>query len=136
MISSFLGPPPNMTLQKACSTRCVRLLDWMWVSSCTSTADSVLHWTLANYLRSDPHYYHYQFSKSLEMAAGRGDLEVVKWLFAHFSGCKAPASVVGAAVKKGHLVVVQFCGLTASKRGLPDIKVARRGKLLTITDRL
>ncbi|ETL79021.1 hypothetical protein L917_20265 [Phytophthora nicotianae] len=108
MVSSFLGPPPNMSLREACSTGCIRLLDWIWISSCTSVADRVPHWTLTNYLRSDRYYYHYQFTKSLEVAANRGDLEVVKWLVVHFSGCEAPASVVGAAVIKGHLSVVKY----------------------------
>ncbi|KAF4037437.1 hypothetical protein GN244_ATG10480 [Phytophthora infestans] len=97
-----------MTLEEACSTGRVRLLDWIWASSCTSEADRVAQWTLTNYLRSDPRYYRYQFSQSMDTAAGRGELEVVRWLFSHFSGCEAPVGVVGAAVKAGHLSVVQL----------------------------
>ncbi|KAG2772421.1 hypothetical protein PC129_g19013 [Phytophthora cactorum] len=76
----------------------------MWVSSSTSVAARVPHWTLTNYLRSDIHYYRYQFSLSLDTVASRGYLEAVKWLFTHAN----PVSVVGAAVEMGHLSVVQY----------------------------
>jgi hypothetical protein len=59
-------------------------------------------------LPSDPHYYRFQFTKSLAVAARRGNLDVVKWLFAHFSGCVAPPSVAIGAARQGHLAVVQF----------------------------
>ncbi|KAG3019050.1 hypothetical protein PC120_g10088 [Phytophthora cactorum] len=70
----------------------------------TSVAARVPHWTLTNYLRSDIHYYRYQFSLSLDTVASRGYLEAVKWLFTHAN----PVSVVGAAVEMGHLSVVQY----------------------------
>ncbi|KAG7386575.1 DNA excision repair protein ERCC-6 [Phytophthora pseudosyringae] len=130
IISSFLGPPPNMSLREACSTGCVRLLEWMWASSCISVADRQPQWTLTNYMRSDPHYYRYQFSKSVEIAAARGDLVVLEWLFAHFSGCEVPTSVVDAAVRKGHLPAVQFLWFNSSESRVDETPIHKKRKIV------
>ncbi|KAK1930022.1 hypothetical protein P3T76_014519 [Phytophthora citrophthora] len=42
------------------------------------------------------------------MAAGRGDLEIIKWLFTHFSDCEVPLEAVKAAASNGHLSVLQY----------------------------
>ncbi|KAK1940839.1 putative ankyrin repeat protein [Phytophthora citrophthora] len=44
----------------------------------------------------------------MELAASRGNLEIVKWLFTHFLDCKVPAEAVEAAASNGHLGVLQF----------------------------
>lgn len=72
VISNFLGPPPNLLFHKACEFGSVTLLDWIWSASCATAADRTPSWSLNNFLRSDPHYHKWQFSKSLEVAAGRG----------------------------------------------------------------
>lgn len=49
-----------------------------------------------------------QFSKSIATAANQGNLEMVKWLFAHFSDCGAPAGAAYNAAMWGHLHVLEF----------------------------
>ncbi|KAG2929457.1 hypothetical protein PC119_g3494 [Phytophthora cactorum] len=51
VISSFLGPSPTLSLCHACRFGSLRLLDWIWASSCTSPETRTLNWTLNNYLR-------------------------------------------------------------------------------------
>ncbi|EGZ05549.1 hypothetical protein PHYSODRAFT_533826 [Phytophthora sojae] len=108
VIAKFLGPPPNMSLSDACHEGSIKLLDWIWNCSCTSVDDRATQWSLTNYLRSEPRYYSLQFSKSIATAANQGNLEMVKWLFAHFSDCGAPAGAAYNAAMWGHLHVLEF----------------------------
>jgi hypothetical protein len=107
-ISKFLGPPPNLLLSEACERGSVATLEWIWTASCTTVKARTPGWSLTNYLRADPHYYRWQFAKSLYAAAERGDLEIVEWLFAHFSGCEAPLEVVRIAERRGNVRVLRF----------------------------
>ncbi|EGZ19751.1 hypothetical protein PHYSODRAFT_490462, partial [Phytophthora sojae] len=107
-ISRFLGPPPNLPLHKACQFGSIALLDWIWSASCTRAVDRTPGLALTNFLRFDPHYHKWQFSKSLQVAADRGDLLMVQCFFTHFSGCEAPATVTDGAKKKGYLRVLRF----------------------------
>ncbi|RLN47123.1 hypothetical protein BBJ28_00016616 [Nothophytophthora sp. Chile5] len=108
VISAFLGLSPNLTLARACSFGSLALLDRMWQESCASSHDRTPWWALGNFLRSDRHYYRWQFSQGLEQAARHGHLHVVEWLFAHFSGCQASIMVVEAAAEAGHLAILQY----------------------------
>ncbi|RLN93097.1 hypothetical protein BBJ28_00026674, partial [Nothophytophthora sp. Chile5] len=108
-ISSFLtGSFPNLTLARAVSFDSLRLLDLLWANSCVSSADRTPGWSLTNFLRSDRYYYRYAFSKALEEAARLGLLQVVEWLFTHFSGVEAEVEVVEAAANAGHLHILQY----------------------------
>ncbi|EGZ05501.1 hypothetical protein PHYSODRAFT_454644, partial [Phytophthora sojae] len=69
---------PDLSLSEACVFGSTSLLDWMWGISCTSSAERTREWSLANYLRSDRHYNHWQFSESLQAAAARGNLQVLE----------------------------------------------------------
>jgi len=117
-ISRFLGVPPNLLLSEACEHGSIATLEWIWAASCTTVEGRTPGWSLTNYLRSDPHYYRWQFAKSLYAAAERGDLEIVEWLFAHFSGCEAPVGVVMLLRGEGTSECCAFCGHIdrASKR--------------------
>lgn len=83
-----------------------------WEGSPTSTADRTPHWSLTNYLRSDPAYYQYQFYDSVRVAVKKGDLRVLEWLMGHFSGCQVSVSIVGAAAEEGRLDVLQLLAST------------------------
>ncbi|KAE9076700.1 hypothetical protein PF005_g11339 [Phytophthora fragariae] len=108
LVSTFLGPSPHLSLSEACTLASTSLLDWMWSLSCTSEARRAAGWRLSDYLRSEPHYYHWQFWKATKVAAERGDLALVSWLVAHFSSCTVSVEVVEAAAQNGHLGVLQF----------------------------
>jgi hypothetical protein len=71
-----------------------------------------------NFLRSDPHYCGYQFSKSIDLAVGRGDLATVEWLLAHFSGCTVSEDLVAIAAERGDLATLKF--LLANGAGHED----------------
>ncbi|KAF4141907.1 Ankyrin repeats domain-containing protein [Phytophthora infestans] len=107
-ISRFLGPPPSLSLAEVCGSGTLAMLDWIWSASCTQVEDRTRRWSLTNYLRSDPHYHRWEFVQSLSAAAERGDLSIVKWIFAHFSNCEAPAEEVRAAGLQGYLHVLAF----------------------------
>jgi hypothetical protein len=102
-VSSFLGPPPSLWLREACTFGSLALLDWIWSSSCLSPATRTPWWALHNFLRSDRNYHRWQFSRSLEVALTRGDVAMVEWIFAHFSGCEAPWTVADRAIGSGNL---------------------------------
>ncbi|EGZ05471.1 hypothetical protein PHYSODRAFT_533919 [Phytophthora sojae] len=108
LIADYLGPDRNLPLSDACKLGSTTLLDWMWERSPVSTADRPSRWSLTNYLRSDPHYYQYQFRESMVAATKQGDLRVIQWLMERFSVCQVPVSVVEIAAKRGRLDILQF----------------------------
>eukprot|EP00644_Phytophthora_capsici_P007140 jgi/Phyca11/112308/e_gw1.22.244.1 len=108
LITRFLLPSPTMSLADAIQFNSLELLDWIWDASCTSVDARRSTWTLTNYLRSDPHYYRWQFAEAMKVAVQYGNFEVVKWLFAHFSWCVVPIAVVESAVSKGNLDILKF----------------------------
>ncbi|KAL3657628.1 hypothetical protein V7S43_017431 [Phytophthora oleae] len=108
VIADFLGPDCNLSLHEACRIGSLKLLDWIWRVSRFCGGPRASNWSLTTYLQSNSHYYKWQFSESLEIAASRGDLKVVKWLFKHFKDCDVVVEVVEAAAKNGQLEVLQF----------------------------
>ncbi|EGZ05500.1 hypothetical protein PHYSODRAFT_342317 [Phytophthora sojae] len=108
LVADYLGPDRNLPLSHACNFGSMTLLDWMWGCSSISTTGRSPHWSLTNYLRSNPNYYQYQFHESMLAAAGKGDLRVIKWLMKHFSGCEVPVTVVEIAAERGRLDILQF----------------------------
>ncbi|GMF09119.1 unnamed protein product [Phytophthora lilii] len=54
-------------------------------------------------------FQRWQFSKSSCVAAGRGDLVVIKWLFAHFADWRdmIPEEATEKAAKGAHLRILQ-----------------------------
>ncbi|KAL4100467.1 hypothetical protein PRIC1_008259 [Phytophthora ramorum] len=119
-ISSYLGPSPSLYLSQACYFGSLQLLDWIWDCSCTSTAHRTSTWSLSNFLRSDLHYSRYQFAQSMKVAANRGDWDMVKWLFAHFSDGQVPWEVAAAAAWSGNLPMLQF--LLVNDAGRRDVE--------------
>ncbi|KAE9119000.1 hypothetical protein PF010_g8011 [Phytophthora fragariae] len=107
-ICSFLGPSPYLSLSQACALGSIELLQWIWDSSCTSPRTRQSRWPLHNFLRSDAHYYRYQFSNSIKVAACRDNLAMVEWLGTHFSDCEVPSGVPEAAARNGNLPILQF----------------------------
>ncbi|GMF25795.1 unnamed protein product [Phytophthora lilii] len=93
-------------LAEACAVALTEFLDWIWDIAAHSGLSA---WSLTRFLRSDVHYHRYQFVESLKVAANRGDLRIVQWLFAHFPGCEVPAEVVEAVTRKGDLSILKFC---------------------------
>ncbi|KAL3657648.1 hypothetical protein V7S43_017451 [Phytophthora oleae] len=108
LITRSLLPSPNMSLADAINFNSLELLDWIWVASCTSVDARSPTWTLTNYLRSDPHYYRWQFAEAMKVAIQCGNLQVVKWLFAHFSWCVVPLAAAELAASKGDLDILKF----------------------------
>ncbi|GMF14438.1 unnamed protein product [Phytophthora fragariaefolia] len=108
IVADFLGPDRNLSLHDACNTGSLGLLEWIWCTSHECSNGDASTWSLASCLLSNCHYYKWQFSEALEVAAERGDVEVVKWIFEHFNGCEVVVEVVEAAARGGHLDVLQF----------------------------
>lgn len=101
VISSYLGPPPNLSLARACTFGSTPLLDWIWESSCTTEVDRKPNWTLTNYLRSEIRYGEWQFNEPMVVAAQRGNLAILQWLLDHYSECSVDKTVVEAAAQAG-----------------------------------
>ncbi|KAK1930049.1 putative ankyrin repeat protein [Phytophthora citrophthora] len=108
VISSFLGPPRNLSLANAYSFKSTELLDWIWSCSCVSSSSRTFGSALNNYLRSEQQYYQWQFWKITQVAVELGDLKLMQWIFTHFKGCIVPVKVVEKAAKDGHQELLQF----------------------------
>ncbi|POM72896.1 Hypothetical protein PHPALM_10322 [Phytophthora palmivora] len=104
-ISYFLDNSVMIPLAQACSFGSTRLLDQQ---SSRSEANIGTTWSLCQYLRSDVHYYRFQFTKSLRAAVELGDLEIVQWVLKHFSGCTAEENVVEEAARCGRLDILEY----------------------------
>ncbi|RLN86518.1 hypothetical protein BBJ28_00011902 [Nothophytophthora sp. Chile5] len=138
LLSAFLERRTELSLAQTCAYGSLTLISRMWEASLTpgdaGDVASTKKWSLRQLLRSDRHYYRHQFTKSLEQAARRGDVRIVQWLFAHFSGCLAEVEVVEvveAAAAGGHLDILEFLWAT----GRPLLSVAERGSLLVVRER-
>lgn len=59
-------------------------------------------------MRSEPLYYQWQFHKATQIAAARGDVKTLEWLFSHFTGCEVPSEAVTKAAAGGHIPVLEF----------------------------
>ncbi|ETL80293.1 hypothetical protein L917_19202 [Phytophthora nicotianae] len=105
-ISDFLGPDSNLSLHDACKIGSLKLLNWIWRVSFSDISSRSSSWSPTCFLQSNRHYYRWQFSESLEIATGQGDLTVVKWLLERFKDCEVAVEVVEAAAKNGHLEVL------------------------------
>ncbi|KAE9008305.1 hypothetical protein PR003_g15232 [Phytophthora rubi] len=79
-----------------------------WKESYSERLEFETKWCLAHFLRSDPHYYHWQFAESVKVAAERGDLTMTQWLMQHFPDCEVVVEVVLLAVQQGHLQILQY----------------------------
>ncbi|KAG2839754.1 hypothetical protein PC113_g19409 [Phytophthora cactorum] len=109
IISSFLGPDSSLPLHKAARFNSKKLLNWIWKSSCASIEERSSGWSLTNFLRSDPHYYQWVFTKSLEeIISCGGDMRLVQWIYEHFPGCEVPKNVVETVARTGYLEFLQF----------------------------
>ncbi|KAG6955206.1 hypothetical protein JG688_00011981 [Phytophthora aleatoria] len=109
IISSFLGPDSSLPLHKAARFNSKKLLNWIWESSCASIEERSSGWSLTNFLRSDPHYYQWVFTKSLEeIISCGGDMRLVQWIYDHFPGCEVPKNVVETVARTGYLEFLQF----------------------------
>ncbi|KAG7387161.1 DNA excision repair protein ERCC-6 [Phytophthora pseudosyringae] len=85
-----------------CAFGSTRLLDRIWEKS-DPEREKGSSWSPCQYLRSDLHYYRYQFTKSLLAAVKRADLDMVRWILAHFSRCTAGADAVEEAAFGGQM---------------------------------
>ncbi|POM78987.1 Hypothetical protein PHPALM_3418 [Phytophthora palmivora] len=108
IICSFLGPAQTISLHEACTYDSTGLLDWIWGSSCTCMSERTCGWSLHNFLRSDELYNHWEFTESMRIAVSRGNLETVDWLTRHFSGCEVELEVVELAAGKGQLEMLKY----------------------------
>ncbi|EGZ05535.1 hypothetical protein PHYSODRAFT_533827, partial [Phytophthora sojae] len=123
-----LGPISQASWGPLATSHCTfgstKLLDWIWDSSCTSTATRSPSWSLYNYLRSDPDYYRWEFAMATEVTAKRGDVAMMKWLLTHFQDCEVPIETVEQAVRKGHVAILQLLLNGASDEGEPSQNAA------------
>ncbi|KAG7379042.1 DNA excision repair protein ERCC-6 [Phytophthora pseudosyringae] len=130
LVTRFLGPSPNLSLQYACELGSTDLMDWIWACSSLFLLTPTPGWSLCSVLQSDKHYYQWQFSKCVEYAAKRGDTKLLTWLYGHFTECRVPQRAVRAAVGNGHLPVLQFLlkhdlGVDCTEDSGPTIKKKR-----------
>ncbi|KAK1931929.1 putative ankyrin repeat protein [Phytophthora citrophthora] len=107
IISSYLDGSVLIPLDQACLMGSTRLLDRIWQNSNPETERSTI-WSLCSYLRTDIHYYRFQFTKSLRVAVKHGDLGIVKWILGHLSGCTAEEGVVEDAALCGRMEILQY----------------------------
>ncbi|OWZ01484.1 hypothetical protein PHMEG_00027113 [Phytophthora megakarya] len=110
-VSMFLDSTMDVSLLDACKFHSVKLLEHIWNSSEvfeTNSAHAETKWTLRRFLRTDMHYRQYIFSKVMEDAVSRQDLEMVKWLSSRLQGCRISSEVVARACEVGAMEILQF----------------------------
>ncbi|POM67167.1 Hypothetical protein PHPALM_16872 [Phytophthora palmivora] len=117
-VSQCLDYSVKIPLAQACAFGSLRLLRRIWaVSDEIAASNSDIHapghhrhmcWSPLQFLQSDRHYYRAQFSQGVVNAVRRGDLNMVRWLFVHFSDCVVPVQAVEAAAAAGDQCMLQF----------------------------
>ncbi|KAG3053489.1 hypothetical protein PI124_g23753 [Phytophthora idaei] len=107
-VSGFLDSSVDLSLLYAVKIGSVGLLERIWTSSEALKHDPDERWTLRRFLRTDKHYRQYLFSKGLEDAVPRQDLETIKWLSTKFQGFTVSSEVVARACKAGAMDILQF----------------------------
>lgn len=88
-------------------------------------------WTIHSYWRADRYYHRYQFSQALYQAAESGNAAIVEWLFNHFSGCIAPAEVMGVAARSGRREILEMRWRNDAGRGGKYFKKAMSSEVDT-----
>ncbi|KAG6941336.1 hypothetical protein JG688_00018720 [Phytophthora aleatoria] len=105
-VSGFLDSSVDLSLLYAVKIGSVGLLERIWASSEALEHDPDERWTLRRFLRTDKHYRQYLFSKGLEDAVPRQDLETIKWLSTKFQGFTVSSEVVAEPARQGRWI---FC---------------------------
>ncbi|KAL4151144.1 hypothetical protein PRNP1_002989 [Phytophthora ramorum] len=133
IVSSYLGPCPKLSLHHACSFGSIELLDWVW-----GVEDTTAQCSLNKHLRSNPHYCQWEFAEAVNVAVEMGNMEILRWLFEHFSDCAVENETVRRACKHGRLNMLQWLldnesdapGNWVQWNGAFDIVVAVRNEQL------
>ncbi|KAL3664185.1 hypothetical protein V7S43_010514 [Phytophthora oleae] len=110
-VSKFLDYSVEVPLARACAFGSLRLLRRIWNISqefaMSNDGDSVC-WSPLQFLQNDRHYHHVQFSQGVVEGVRRRDLQIVRWLFDHFSGCMVSVQAVETAASNGEQRFLQF----------------------------
>ncbi|KAG6945339.1 hypothetical protein JG688_00016600 [Phytophthora aleatoria] len=115
-VSQCLDYSVEISLARACAFGSLRLLRRIWDGSKKYAASNgsapgdrrYLYWSPLHFLQNDCHYHRAQFSRGVVEAVRRGDLDMIRWLFAHFSGCVVAVQAVEAAAASGDLRTLEF----------------------------
>ncbi|KAG3061570.1 hypothetical protein PI125_g24687, partial [Phytophthora idaei] len=115
-VSQCLDYSVEISLARACAFGSLRLLRRIWDGSKKYAASNgsapgdrrYLYWSPLHFLQTDCHYHRAQFSRGVVEAVRRGDLDIIRWLFAHFSGCVVAVQAVEAAAASGDLRTLEF----------------------------
>ncbi|KAG2879050.1 hypothetical protein PC114_g22776 [Phytophthora cactorum] len=115
-VSQCLDYSVEISLACACAFSSLRLLRRIWDGSKKYAASNgsapgdrrYLYWSPLHFLQTDCHYHRAQFSRGVVEAVRRGDLDMIRWLFAHFSGCVVAVQAVEAAAASGDLRTLEF----------------------------
>lgn len=115
-VSQYLDCSVVISLARACTLGSLRLLRRIWdgsekyaaLNGDTSKHDLYFCWSPLQYLRTDRHYHRGQFSQAVIEAVHHGDLDMIRWLFAQFSGCVVEVQAVEAAAAAGNLCLLEF----------------------------
>ncbi|KAE8990672.1 hypothetical protein PR001_g20542 [Phytophthora rubi] len=107
LISTFLDCSADIPLHQACALGSLPLLDRIWTQSLLPL-DKCRRWCPAASLQTNRHYKRWQFSQSLLQAVRRRDLDIIKWLFSHFTHCVSDVGVVEEAASTGQLEILRF----------------------------
>ncbi|GMF55135.1 unnamed protein product [Phytophthora fragariaefolia] len=114
-VSQCLDYSAVIPLARACAFGSLRLVRRVWgISEEFAASDGDPRqrrpscWSPLQFLQSDRHYYRAQFSQGVIEAVRRGDLDMIRWLFAQLSGCEAGVQAVETAAAAGDLRILQF----------------------------
>ncbi|GMF09882.1 unnamed protein product [Phytophthora lilii] len=120
----------DLSLSDACTLSrvgSVALLNLVWMRSQRHGG-----WSLAQLLRTEPHYFNWEFSQVLSAVTAKGDFTLVQWVLHHFPGLPIAETIVQSAAKEGKLWLLQLFEADKPHRDIEwgkksYLKAARKG---------
>ncbi|KAL4156863.1 hypothetical protein PRNP1_005889 [Phytophthora ramorum] len=107
-VSLYVDASVQLPLAKACKFGSLTLLNRIWDCKLDLEAKANASWSIRGLLRSEPWYQSFQANASLVEAVRRRDLDIVRWVFAHFPEFWVLEDAVEEAAAAGDMEILRY----------------------------
>ncbi|KAL4102348.1 hypothetical protein PRIC1_006093 [Phytophthora ramorum] len=107
-VSLYVDASVQLPLAKACKFGSLTLLNRIWDCKLDLEAKANASWSIRGLLRSEPWYQSFQANASLVEAVRRRDLDIVRWIFAHFPEFWVLEDAVEEAAAAGDMEILRY----------------------------
>ncbi|KAL4172420.1 hypothetical protein KRP22_007584 [Phytophthora ramorum] len=107
-VSLYVDASVQLPLAKACKFGSLTLLNRIWDCKLDLEAKANASWSIRGLLRSEPWYQSFQANASLVEAVKRRDLDIVRWIFAHFPEFWVLEDAVEEAAAAGDMEILRY----------------------------